>query len=129
MFMLPALSFAADVGTKYTLTPPASKSNVGTKPTVTGSSFAPFGACQLDANLDFKGLIFTIIGPCFLNPAYYLILSLSVFWFIYGVFKYMLVEGNDKQQGRDQIFWGLVGIAAMVAVWALVSIITHTFAN
>ncbi len=111
LVLLPIISFAATVGPNVPVYMPDASTE---------------GSCSLSGNLDFKGLIFNFIGPCFLNPIFYLILALSIVTFVYGVFQYMIQTGNDKQQGRDQIVWGLIGIAVLSSIWGLVSIITHT---
>ncbi len=110
LFLVPSISLAVSVGS--------------VTPTYVPDTYNT-GSCSF-ANQDFKGLIFNVIGPCFLNPVFYLIYGLSMLTFIYGVFKYMVATGNDKQQGRDQIVWGLIGLAVMSSIWMLVSLITHT---
>ncbi len=51
---------------------------------------------------------------------------ISLLWNIYQFIK----EGGDEAKRKDHqkaIMWSLIGIAAMMSVWALVSIVTGTF--
>jgi hypothetical protein len=54
-------------------------------------------------------------------------MGIAMLFFIWGVFKFMRSEGDDKQSGRDFIVWGLVGLFVMVSIWGLVYILQSTF--
>ncbi len=83
-------------------------------------------ACSMRYIKTFKGLVSTIIN-CLLNPIVGLIVSLSILSFIWGIFKFIRSAGDDKQEGRELMFWGVVGIFVMVSVWGLVNILRNTF--
>lgn len=82
--------------------------------------------CRIAGNKNFKELVTSIIS-CFLTPMVTLLVSLAVVTFIYGVFKFVKSEGEDKQSGREFMFWGIVGLFVMVSLWGLVSILQSTF--
>ncbi len=57
-----------------------------------------------------------------------LIISLSLVVFLWGIFKFIKDGSNDKsrEEGRQFMFWGIIGLAVMVSVWGLVRILTNT---
>jgi hypothetical protein len=77
---------------------------------------------------DFNALINdTIIGGL-LRPIVPLLIGAAVVVFIYGVLTTMLSEGGDKkEEGKQYMFWGIIGIFVMVSVWGLVAIVQGTF--
>ncbi len=60
-----------------------------------------------------------------------LIIGLAVLVFIWGIFKFVLSAGNDKDhtEGIKFMTWGIVSLFVMVSVWGLVAILTKTFFN
>ena len=76
---------------------------------------------------NFKDLVdFLITG--LIRPLVPLLIGLAVVVFIYGVLKTMLSEGGEKkEEGKQFMFWGIIGIFVMVSVWGLVSILQGTF--
>ncbi|MFH1454761.1 MAG: hypothetical protein ABIF22_00310 [bacterium] len=91
-----------------------------------GISFAATSNCNMINVHNFKDLVTNIIS-CFLNPIVILLVSFSIVIFIWGVFKFIKAEGDDKQAGREFMFWGIVGIFVIVSLWGLVSILQSTF--
>jgi uncharacterized membrane protein len=83
--------------------------------------------CHPGQAKDFRELILNLVIGCVLSPLVYLIIGASVIVFLYGVFKFIRAEGDDKQAGREFIIWGIVGLFVMVSVWGLVSILSNTF--
>ncbi|HTE49053.1 MAG TPA: pilin [Candidatus Paceibacterota bacterium] len=56
------------------------------------------------------------------------LIALAVAYFIWGVISYVIGSDEEaKKKGRDKMIWGLIGLAAIVAVWGLVKILTTTF--
>jgi hypothetical protein len=76
----------------------------------------------------FKDLInVTIIGGM-LRPLVPLIIGLAVVVFVYGVLTTMLSEGGEKkEEGKQYMLWGIIGIFVMVSLWGIVNIIGNTF--
>ena len=59
----------------------------------------------------------------------YLIISLAVLVFMWGVFKYLASGGDEeaRKTGRTYIVWGIVSIAVIISVWGLVRILANSF--
>lgn len=58
-------------------------------------------------------------------------IALAVIYFLYGVTKFILAADDEEKRkdGRSMMFYGIVAIAIMVSVWALVHILTGTLAG
>jgi len=112
-------------------TPSYPNSNLNTpyvSPFSSGSSGGTSGgiSCTGQAR-NFRELIINVTIGCILSPLVYLIIAAAVIMFLWGVFKFIRAEGDDKQAGKEFIVWGLVGLFVMVSVWGLVSILSNTF--
>lgn len=92
-----------------------------------GTTFAATANCSAAGLKTFKDIVMNLIIGCILIRAVYLIISFGVVVFIWGVFKFIRSEGDDKQSGREMMFWGIVGIFVMVSLWGLVAILQSTF--
>jgi hypothetical protein len=100
--------------------------------TIAQNSFAAptigiLGSCSVGQIRSFRDLIMNLVIGCVLSRVIYLIISLAVVVFLYGVFKFIRAEGDDKQNGRDFILYGIIGIFVMVSLWGLVRILQSTF--
>ncbi len=84
-------------------------------------------SCQPGQARNFRELIVNLFIGCILSPLVYLIIAASIIVFLWGVFKFIRSEGDDKQAGREFIIWGIVGLFVMVSIWGLVSILSNTF--
>jgi hypothetical protein len=69
----------------------------------------------------------TLIGGI-LKPLVPFLVGLAVVVFLYGVIILMFSEGGEKkEEGKQYMMWGIVGIFVMVSVWGIVAILTNTF--
>lgn len=75
----------------------------------------------------FSGVVYTTIISGILQPVVKLLIALAILFFLWGVFRFMISEGDKREEGRQFMFWGVVGIFVMVSVWGLVNILTNTF--
>lgn len=70
------------------------------------------------------------LAVCILRKSVWpLLISISVIVFIVGVIKY-IANGDDsgkREEGRDFIIYGLVGLFVIVSVWGLVGVLQGTF--
>ena len=83
--------------------------------------------CNPSSLKDFKSLI-TVSITCLLNPIVILMVSLAIGAFVFGVFKIIASNSvEDKENGRQFIFWGIIGIFVMLSLWGLVNILKGTF--
>lgn len=63
-----------------------------------------------------------------INPLIYLLIGVAVIYFLFGVFKFVANADNsdERVKGGQHIFWGIIGLAVMVSVFALVNLILST---
>ena len=56
------------------------------------------------------------------------LISLAVVWFIWNVIQYTISDDEDKKgKAKDQMIWGIIGLAVIVSVWGLVAILRNMF--
>ena len=77
---------------------------------------------------DFKSLVQFVIEGIF-SPLTALLVALAVLYFFIGVITFIRSGDNESERskGRNQIIFGLIGLAVMVSVWGLVSLFTTSF--
>jgi len=56
-----------------------------------------------------------------------ILISISVIVFVWGVFRYVIAEGEDKARSRNVMMYGIIGLFVMVSVWGLVRVVYNTF--
>ena len=77
---------------------------------------------------DFKSLVSNVFIGGILQPIVPLLIGLGVVVFIYGVLILMFSEGGEKkEEGKQYMIWGIIGIFVMVSVWGLVNVISGSF--
>lgn len=100
--------------------------SAGTNITYTTSSASQNG-CSSD--IESIADIFDL-AVCILKKSVWpLLISISVIVFIVGVIKY-ISNGDDstkREEGRNFIIYGLVGLFVIVSVWGLVGVLQGTF--
>ena len=63
-----------------------------------------------------------------LNSVIPVLIALGVVYFVWGVVRYVIADSEEvKKKGRDQIIYGIIGLAVIVGLWGLVNIIVVTF--
>ena len=69
------------------------------------------------------------INAVILNPIITLLFALALVMFLWGVFQYLWMEESDKarEQGRNHMFWGVIGMFVMFSVFTIMRIIANTF--
>ena len=82
----------------------------------------------LAATTNFKELINNVFIAGIIKPLVPFLIGLAVVVFIYGVLILMFSEGGEKkEEGKQYMLWGIIGIFVMVSVWGLVAILTSSF--
>ena len=83
--------------------------------------------CPATTTTDFKSLV-SGITTGILAPLIPLIIGLAVIVFLWGVLRFIVAAGDVKkrEEGRNFIIWGLIGITIMLSIWGLVKILTDT---
>ncbi|MFA5764053.1 MAG: hypothetical protein WCX27_01130 [Candidatus Paceibacterota bacterium] len=84
-------------------------------------------SCDPRAVHNIKDLIMNLVIGCVLARLVYLIMAIAVVAFMFGVFRFMRAEGDGRQQGKELMFWGIIGLFVMVSLWGLVAILQGTF--
>ncbi len=58
-----------------------------------------------------------------------ILFALALMYFIFGVYGFVKNAGNpsEREKYSKAIMWGVIGLAVMISVWGLVSIVTGTF--
>lgn len=75
-----------------------------------------------------KELVNVVFIDTILKPIVPLLIGVAVVVFIYGVLISMFSEGGEKkEEGKQYMFWGIIGIFVMVSLWGLVAILDGTF--
>ena len=85
-----------------------------------------FPAFSFAAITDFNSL--TGFVSVVLSWAASFLLALAVVYFLYGVIKFVTAgdEAEERQKGAGMMLYGIIAIAVMASVWALVRIFTST---
>lgn len=79
-------------------------------------------------NKTFADIINNVFVNGLLRPVVPLLVGVAVVVFIYGVLTTILSEGGEKkEEGKQYMLWGIIGIFVMVSVWGLVAIVSNTF--
>lgn len=110
-FIMPIVSFAQTSGVNVSYSGGTATTN----------------ACQIEITSIAK--IFDL-AICILRYSVWpLLISISVIVFIVGVIKY-IANGDDstkREEGRNFILYGLIGLFVIVSVWGLVGVLQGTF--
>ena len=63
-----------------------------------------------------------------LNSIIPVLVSLGVVYFIWGVVKYVIADGEEaKKKGKDIMIYGVIGFTVIVGLWGFVNILVNTF--
>jgi len=49
------------------------------------------------------------------------VFTLAVLFFFYGIVKYIWSEGNNKEEGKRIMIWGVVALFVMSSIWGIVA--------
>lgn len=58
-----------------------------------------------------------------------IIIGFALIAFLWGVLKYLFAGSDEKQREESKQFmlWGIIGLTVMVSVWGLVSVLANVF--
>lgn len=74
-----------------------------------------------DSSTGIIGVINTVIVP--------VIFALAFAAFIWGVVNYFFIHGDEekkREEGKQFVLWGIVGMVVLFSVWGFVSIMLST---
>lgn len=68
------------------------------------------------------------VNDAIINPILAFLFAAALLYFFYGGLKLILGAGSDEQRniGKRHMFWGVVGMVIMVAVFAILRIGLYT---
>ena len=69
------------------------------------------------------------VNALVLNPLLLLVFALSFLYFAYGVVKFLMLDAADKsrEEARNAILWGLVGMLIMFSVYGIIAFLLQSF--
>lgn len=87
------------------------------------TTFAQFSARDGAENLFVTARVF-ISGR--LIPVF---VALALAYTLYSVFQFMAAvdDSQQREEKKQQIFWGIIGLFVITSIWALVAIIGESF--
>lgn len=62
------------------------------------------------------------ISAVILNPLIFLMFSVAILYFVFGVVKFIANAGDDKarEESKQSIIWGIVGMLIMISVYGII---------
>lgn len=71
------------------------------------------------------------IAKYILNPLIYLLAGLAILVFLWGCFLFVANADDDKkrEEGKKQIFWGLIGLTIIFSVYGILNFIQNTLVD
>jgi hypothetical protein len=97
--------------------------------TVNGGS----GACNAPVSGAANSTLQAYLGyiTCIINNSVIpLIFAVAVVFFVWGTVKFFIINADEEKkraEGKQFMIWGIVAIAVMLSIWALVGILQTTF--
>lgn len=85
-------------------------------------------SCQIGSQ---SGTLFGLLCRVgqLLNAVVPVLIALGVLYFVWGVVQYVIASDEEaKAAGKDRIIYGIIGLAVIVGLWGLVSVLRNTFA-
>ena len=69
------------------------------------------------------------VNNLILNPIIGLLFAVSFAYFIYGIVRFLSTDVADKsrQEARDSMMWGILGMVIMFSVFGIIQFILVTF--
>ncbi len=67
------------------------------------------------------------LASTFLNDVVWLFITLAIVIFFWGLIKYLLNVGEEKSEGVQIMFYGVLAIFVMVSIWGIIRLLQTTF--
>lgn len=63
-----------------------------------------------------------------IDPLVKLLFAAAVFYFIYGVFKYIkdADDSSSRVDGANHVLWSTIGLFIMISVWGIIRMLQST---
>jgi len=56
-----------------------------------------------------------------------IIFTLALLYFFWGLANYILKAGEEKEEGKNIMIWGIVALFVMASVWGIINFISSSF--
>lgn len=102
---------------------------VGQTPNASGTACVPSaGGSGVNIGLvkGYSTSILYVINNVFV-PVLFAVAFLTFLW---GVYKYFILgasEEKSREEGKQFVFWGIIGFVVILSVWGLVAVVGNTF--
>jgi len=69
------------------------------------------------------------ISDAIINPLIFLLFSLAIVVFLWGVVEFLITLDNEegREIGKKHMIWGIIGMFIMFSVYGIIYLITSTF--
>ena len=62
-----------------------------------------------------------------LNSIVPILITLGVVYFVWGVVQYFIFDSEEaKKKGRERMIYGIIGLAIIISLWGIVTLVTET---
>lgn len=93
-----------------------------------GVSLVAAGTVALPALASAATLLNTLaLANTFLNALIGLFITLAIVVFFWGLIRYLVNAGEDKAEGLQIMFYGVLAIFVMVSIWGIIRLLQSTF--
>ena len=67
------------------------------------------------------------LANTFLNALIGLFITLAIVVFFWGLIRYLVSVGEEKAEGLQIMFYGVIAIFVMVSIWGIIRLLQSTF--
>ena len=95
---------------------------------ILGSSALAAATLALPALASAATLLDTLaLANTFLNALIGLFITLAIVVFFWGLIRYLVSVGEEKSEGLQIMFYGVIAIFVMVSIWGIIRLLQSTF--
>lgn len=95
---------------------------------ILGSSVLAAATLALPALASAATLLDTLaLANTFLNALIGLFITLAIVVFFWGLIRYLVSVGEEKSEGLQIMFYGVIAIFVMVSIWGIIRLLQSTF--
>ncbi|MDP2649000.1 MAG: hypothetical protein Q8P19_03845 [bacterium] len=95
---------------------------------IIGTSAIASGVFALPALASAATLLNTLaLANTFLNALIGLFITLAIVVFFWGLIRYLVNAGEQKSEGLQIMFYGVIAIFVMVSIWGIIRLLQSTF--
>jgi len=67
------------------------------------------------------------VSGAILNPLIFILFSVAFIYFAWGVVKLINADAGKKEEGKNAVIWGLVGMFIMFSTYGIIKLLLDTF--